>query len=324
MKEIGYKYASIDIGSEKIKLVIATQNEYGLSIESHASVDSNGVNRGEIVDKKAFCNDIIKLIKPYKRNIHSVITNISSSTITSSNIDNQMSVSGKVSEESINAVIKASPEYRRLQEEGRKVFHYPFNFKINHKITTKNPVGIKANYLQVFYNISHIDKQVIQNISNSFDKLGIEVENMIVSSVSLGDFILSNEQKHSGVCLLDIGSQSCDIVVFKENTIRLNTSLEFGGNDIDENIAYHYECDKVEAKKLKERYGFTNASNLKNEQFIGFKQFSEQKFLSNYELADVINQSLIKFFSKIKTIIKNQDIKVLGCRICYHGWSCKT
>jgi cell division ATPase FtsA len=58
---------------------------------------------------------------------------------------------------------------------------------------------------------------------------------MIVSSICSWEFCTKQTNKNdSGVCLLDIGSQSCDIVVFKENTIRLNTSLEFGGDDIDD------------------------------------------------------------------------------------------
>jgi hypothetical protein len=63
------------------------------------------------------------------------------------------------------------------------------------------------------------------------------------------------------------------------------------------NIAYHYDCDKVEAKKLKERYGFAKCfqSQTMNNLLV-LNNLVKQKFLSNHELSEAICPKFNKIF----------------------------
>jgi cell division protein FtsA len=319
MREVGNRYASMDIGSDSIKILIAEYTTKGLKIEHSLSTKSAGIVRGEIIDTNKCSKVIYDCIKKNKHKIRAITVNISSPLISSFDSEGTATISGKVDKNDIDSAIMNNSDYRILLENDKKIFEYPFGFSLDRDAKTRNPIKQKAKYLQVFYHLTSVDKQVIVDISNTIRKSGSIVEDNIISSIALQDFALTDEQKRSGVCLLDIGAQTCDIAIVKDNSIKYSATLDFGGDDIDDEISYHYDCENKEAKKIKELYGFAKNDSTKQEQFVGFMQFGTQKFLSNYELADVINQSLIKFFSKIKTIIKNQDIKVLGAGFVITG-----
>jgi cell division protein FtsA len=323
MKTVGHTYTSIDIGSHEIKIVIAVYEKGEKFIIKHAScIPSSGINRGEIVDIEQCYQSINSLANKYKNKIGSVTINISSSLTHSINTHGGFSVSGRVKESDISSAIKSGSDYGAALEQHKEVFVHPTYFKLNHQQETKSPIGIKANYLQVFYHLIALDKNIIEAINNTFGRANIFIEQSTFSGTALSSFMLSDEQKRSGVCLIDIGSQTSDIIVFKHNHPQLTATLEFGGDDIDEHIAYHYDCELAEAKRLKEEYGCIDTQNVE-EQFISFKQFGEQKFLSNYQLAEVIKQSGEQLVTQIKTILKNKDIAHLGAGFIFTGESTK-
>lgn len=312
-REVTNRYTSIDIGSSEIKMVTATYEEGEVfKINELASVTSTGVSYGEITNIENFYQDIDKLTKPYRKSINNIVVNISSSKIQSRVVKNGISIRGRVDEQDIENVIKDCKDYASSEEKGMNNFFYVKNFILNHSKNTITPVGEKAKYLEVNYNLVSLDGSVKRTIDNVFGKLNLFVLDSIPSAVALGKFALTSEQKIKGVCLLDIGKHTTDVIIYKNNYIEYLETIDFGGDSIDENIAYHYDCTLDEAQRLKENYGCININTIEQEQCISFMQENSEKFLSNYQLAEVIEQSVKQLLNNVKSILKNNEITNLN------------
>lgn len=301
---IGDIYASIDLGSNSFKIVTASEDESGLKIESCNEIASHGISRGVIIDTEKCYRKLSSFIFQLRK-IHSFKVNLSSKLINGFCSSGGISVSGKISEKHITSAIFADKNYSLESQKNNIVLFYPYNFDINHTTAVTQPVGIKAKHLNVDYHLLSINREVVNNIHKIFEDTKYEVGDEIVSSISLGFMALTFDQKQKGICLLDIGSETCDLIVINNNSIKFSCVLEFGGIDFTKNIQYHYDCSFDEAENLKNNYGFINNNNHHNEDLIKFEQLGITKMLSNYQLAEVIEQSCVELLSQIKNALNN-------------------
>ena len=66
---------------------------------------------------------------------------------------------------------------------------------------------------------------------------------------------LSADERELGVCLLDIGAHSSDMVVFFEGAVAHTASVPVGGNHFTNDLAVGLQMPVAQAEELKRQYG---------------------------------------------------------------------
>jgi len=95
----------------------------------------------------------------------------------------------------------------------------------------------------------------IQNILKSVNRVGLDVNAVILEQLAASEAVLSSDEKDLGVALVDIGGGTSDIAVFSEGSIKHTAVIPVGGNYLTSDIATGLRTPIAEAEKIKIKYG---------------------------------------------------------------------
>jgi len=135
---------------------------------------------------------------------------------------------------------------------------------------------------------------------------------------------LTQEDKNSGVCLLDIGAGVTSYSVFKEEGIVQSGIIAMGGDEVTQSIAYAFDTSLEEAKRLKENYGAAKTLLQSDDKFIDFTQANskEERQLSSLDLSEVIEETYREIFEAVKNELKHRNLDAIiksGFVLCGGG-----
>ena len=135
---------------------------------------------------------------------------------------------------------------------------------------------------------------------------------------------MTQEDKNSGVCLLDIGAGVTSYSVFKEEGIVQSGIIAMGGDEVSQSIAYAFDTSLEEAKRLKENYGAAKTLLLSDDRFIDFTQANskEERQLSSFDLSEVIEETYREIFEALKNELKHHNLDTIiksGFVLCGGG-----
>jgi cell division protein FtsA len=108
----------------------------------------------------------------------------------------------------------------------------------------------------------------VQNIIKSVNRVGLEIDDIVLEQLASSEAVLSADEKDLGVVLLDIGGGTTDIAVFSEGSIKHTAVLPVGGNYITSDIATGLRTPITEAEKIKIKYGCTYTPMIPKDEII--------------------------------------------------------
>jgi cell division protein FtsA len=183
-------------------------------------------------------------------------------------------------------------------------------FTINESVVIDNPMDMEAEVLESRVHIVTVSSSSIRNIERCLEQSELEVDKIVLNSIAKSNAILTQEDKDSGVCLVDIGAGVTSYSVFSEEGIVRSGVIAFGGDEITQEIAYAFDTSIEEAKRLKEYYGVAKSSSIGEEKFIDFIQSTnkDEHQLSSLELSEVIEMAYCELFILLKNELKHHNL----------------
>jgi len=135
---------------------------------------------------------------------------------------------------------------------------------------------------------------------------GIEVSELVLTSLAAGDAVLSETEKKMGVVLVDIGEGTTDIAIFIEGTIWHTRSLALGGEYITNDIAIGLRLPSEAAEEVKLRYGHTLATQVSEDERFTISPYGESSPLvvPRWKLAEIIQARVEEILESVQQEIK--------------------
>ncbi len=169
-----------------------------------------------------------------------------------------------------------------------------------------------------------VSSSSVRNIENCLKQSNLEVEDIVLNPIAKSQAVLTQDQKNSGVCLLDIGAGVTSYSVFQEEGIVQSGIIAMGGDDVTEEIAYAFDTSLEEAKRLKETYGVAKTLSQSDDRFIDFTQVNknEERQLSSLDLSEVIEETYREIFEALKNELKHRKLDTIiksGFVLCGGG-----
>lgn len=299
--------ASLDIGTDTIKLIVAEVVKAKTNVLAVAESESKGIKNGLIVNKEVLtpvlkntlkkCEDILGLkIRKVVVTVPSYDTEfmISEGSTTITNEDKL------VRGIDIVRAMQASV-YNKVPSGLEIVGIVPTSFKINDEESVKNPLNAIANKLSVKTVVSMIPRKNVYAIIQCLERLGVEV--IDVSLTSTGDYYcLKNEKLNNLVgAIVNIGEGSTTISIFNKGVLTNTKQLEIGGQNIDNDISFIYKVTKNDAKVLKESLGLAHKrmASASSQKFVTNK-LGERISINQYELSEIIMSRLEEILNLAK------------------------
>jgi cell division protein FtsA len=251
----------LDAGSAKSCVLVAELIDGVLRYRGHGVERSVGMRRGVISDLSVAAAAIDKAAqtaeKAAKAPIETTVVGIGGPHIKGVNSQGGINMGSRMKEitkEDVRAAIDRARSIGLAPD--REVLHLlPQQFILDDQMGIHDPVGMVGNRLEVCLHIATCSSSASQSVVTCANRAGLEVTDTIYEGIAAAEAVLSADERELGVCLIDIGASSSELVVFFEGSIAHTAVLPIGGDHFTNDLAVGLHVSVEEAEQLKRTYG---------------------------------------------------------------------
>jgi cell division protein FtsA len=251
----------LDAGSSSIRALAADVNEGALRYRGHAIVESAGMRKSLIAELapaaraiKAACDRIEEIVRV---NVDECVVGVGGANIASVNTTAAVHFGARMREIASEDVSLAIERARSVpMPTGREILHLlTRQFVLDQQPGIHDPVGMVGNRLEVDLHISTCSSGALQSIVTCVNRAGIEVQDTVFEALAAAEATLTADERELGVCLLDIGAHSSELIVFFEGAVAHTASVPFGGQHFTNDLAVMLELPIALAEEIKLQFG---------------------------------------------------------------------
>ena len=265
--------AGLDIGSSKVALVIGAINEEGgVEIVGVGHSPNTGIRQGVVVNIEATTEAISKareeaeLMSGYK--VSEVWVGVSGSHIKSFDSRGMVAIKNQeVGPSDVERVIEAAKAVAVPTD--RTVLHViPREYKVDNQDGILDPIGMSGIRLEAGVHIVTGGQTAISNNLKCIEKAGLKVRGLVLDQLAAATAVLSEDEKTLGVCVVDMGGGTCNLVYYLNGSVAHTSVVPVGGSHFTHDIAIGLRTPQIAAEELKKKYGKAMVSLIQGEEII--------------------------------------------------------
>jgi cell division protein FtsA len=302
----------LDIGSYSIKALAVTNKENSNEKEVLGFIEtpSFGVRRGVVCDIDKVSSRVTQVLDQLQQDIgykiDEVCVNISGSHLFSAPSHGAIVVSRadrKISNEDVDRVFQAASALS-IPPNNEVLEVFPREFIIDGHGQIKDPRGMEGVKLEAKTLALCAFAPYKTNLTSAVLNADFKISDVVPSSLASSRAVLTPQQKELGVCLLDIGAGTTDMVVFQEGDLVHAAVFPVGSNHITNDIAVGLKIDIELAEQIKKEFGSCISRSGQRKEKIEIAQ-GETLTFSQKVLVNIINARVSEIFNLTKQELKN-------------------
>jgi cell division protein FtsA len=326
MGKNGTVIVGLDIGTTKVCAIVGGVTDTGIDIIGIGSHPSAGLRKGVVVNIESTVNSIKGAVEEAElmsgHEISSVFTGIAGGHISGLNSHGIVAVkSREVDENDLKRAIEAAKAIAIPVD--REVLHVlPQHYIVDNQDGIKTPVGMSGVRLEAKVHIITGAVTSAQNIIKSVNRVGLDVNDIVLEQLASSEAVLSPDEKELGVAIVDIGGGTTDIAVFSEGSIKHTAVLSLGGNYLTGDIAVGLRTPTVEAEKIKINYGCAYTPLIPKDEIIEVPSVGgrEPRKVSRQILGEIIEPRMEEILSLAhREIVKSGYDDLLAAGVVLTG-----
>lgn len=250
----------LEIGTSKVIAVVGELLPDGVvNVIGVGSCPSKGIDKGSITDLEAVVNSIQRAIEAAEsvadlKLIARVTLAITGEHIQSLNESGFVPLSGEVTQADIDESMHIASSVK--VGDGLTVLHViPQEFSVDRQMNIKNPLGLQGVRLTAQAHLIACHQDWLINLRKAVERSGLIVDQIVFSGLASSYSVLSEEEKELGVCLIDIGAGTMDILVFTDDALRYSKVIPYAGNRVTDDVAQGIYTSRSNAENIKVNYG---------------------------------------------------------------------
>jgi cell division protein FtsA len=249
----------LDIGTTKTCAIVGEVKGQGLDIIGVGSHPSEGLRKGVVVNIESTVESIKRAVEEAEHisgcEIRSVYVGIAGGHIRGQNSLGIVAVKGReVDDDDVERAIDAAKAIAIPLD--RQILHTLAQYYVvDEQDGIRDPIGMSGVRLEAKVHIVTGAVTSVQNVVKSVNRVGLDINDIVLEQIACSEAVLSNDEKDLGVALIDIGGGTTDIAIFSEGSIKHTAVLQVGGNYVTTDIATGLRTPIAEAEKIKIRYG---------------------------------------------------------------------
>ncbi len=293
-KTQGRVIAGLDIGTTKVTCAIGRFEDDRLNIIGVGTAPNSGVRHGVVVNIDSTCEAIRKAKDEAELmagvRVEDIWLTVGGPHIQSQSSTGMVAIRHKeVQQDDIDRVIEAAKAVAIPQD--RQVLHVlPQDFRIDGQVGIHDPIGMSGVRLEASVFIVTGSTSVIQNAMKCAHRVGLRIQGLALQQLASALAVLSPDEKNLGVCVVDIGGGTCDMITFFQGSVIHTGLLPVGGYNFTHDVAIGLKTTQVHAESLKRKYGCALPEMVSEEESIEVESVGGRKprTLMRRDLCEVI------------------------------------
>ncbi|HEV2962584.1 MAG TPA: cell division protein FtsA [Candidatus Angelobacter sp.] len=260
--------AVLDVGSAKTVALLCDVSDSGLRYRGHATTESRGSRKGVLVELDKAVQSIQRAVEAAEKMAECTVGNAVISIggahikgITSRGGISLGSRPREVTREDVRAAVEKARSINLPPD--REILHLLHQeFILDDQAGVRDPVGMMASRLEVNLHMVTASASATQNVITCANRAGLHVDNTVYEALVAADCTLRSDEKEMGVCLVDIGAGSSDLIVYCEGMAVHSGVVPIGGDHFTNDVAVGLRTPLVEAEKIKKLFGNTISNKV--------------------------------------------------------------
>lgn len=304
---------SIDIGSHRILVLVGEITEAeDVRIVGVGSVPSKGIKKGVIVNVNEATAAIAEAVERAEQSsgyqIERAYIGVAGTHISSRNSQGVVGVARRdrgITPDDVDRVLEAAGAIV-LPQNQELVHIIPRSYTVDGQEGVRDPLGMHGFRLEVEAHVVIGSSTAVQNLKKCVEGAGIEVGELVLTSLAAGKSVLSATEKEMGVVLVDIGEGTTDIAIFIEGTVWHTRSLPMGGEYITNDIAIGLRLPSEVAEQVKLQYGHALAAQVAEDERFTISPYGESSpvVMPRWKLAQIIQARCEEILENVQQEIK--------------------
>jgi cell division protein FtsA len=301
----------LDIGTTKICAVVGEIVHDAVEIIGLGSHPSEGLRKGVVINIEKTVDSIKEAIEEAETmagcEISSVYAGIAGGHIKGFNSHGVIALKEKeVTKKDIERVIEAASAVAIPMD--REVIHIlEQEFIVDAQDGIRDPLGMSGVRMEAKIHIVTGAVTSAQNIIKCANRAGLDVHDIVLQSLASSEAVLSDEERNLGVALVDFGGGTTDLAVFSRGAIKHTSVLALGGENLTYDISIGTRTPRLEAEKIKMKYGCALTSMIGKDETIEVPGVGGRKarVLPRQILGEILEPRVEEIF----TLIQNELIR---------------
>ncbi|HYG98618.1 MAG TPA: cell division protein FtsA [Terriglobales bacterium] len=252
---------AIDVGSAKVVAVVAEVTDGGLRYRGHGIADSRGSRRGLIVDLDKAVSSVQKAVEQAENAtgaaVERAVVGVAGPHIRGLNSQGGITIGSRprdISKEDIKQVIERARAVSLPPD--REILHVmPQDFIVDDQHGIHDPEGMPGMKLEARVHLITSATVAAQNVVTVLNLAGIEVEDRAFEARASADAVLKQDERELGVCVIDIGAGSSDLMVVHEGVVVHTGVIPIGGYHFTNDLAVGLCTPVGDAEMIKRSFG---------------------------------------------------------------------
>lgn len=307
--QIDHFVIGLDIGSHYIKAsALSTKDE---TFMVSALVESQGMDKNEIIDVKALGSAVKKVIQKLEvkisRNISSVFLCIQPEFLRFYDTSGHAELFGDaVTQREVDIALDSAQKVS-IDPEEEIVDLLISKYYVDDTIYG-NPLGVRGSNFDFTGQLATAPRAYVEKLYDALALAKIKVSGTGLATVGAGSILLSRGDWQKGAVLIDSGAHTTRAVLVRNHRIVEVSSVQLGGKNITRDLAIVLKISLLEAEELKKSY----ARGTLNTEEQDYQMIEE---IIKARIAEIMN-FVEKFVKKQEETGEVKKLVVYGGGLC--------
>jgi len=318
--------AGLDVGTTKVSCSIGIVTNDGIDVIGIGNAINTGMKQGVVVNIEATSEAIRKAKEEAElmagQQVQNVWLGVGGSHIESFDSSGMVAVRNKeVSPEDIERVIEAAKAVAIPND--RQVLHVlPKDFKIDGQEGIFDPIGMSGVRLESSVHIVTGSNSAILNIIKCTQRSGLHVSGLVLQQFASALAVLSADEKNLGVCVVDMGGGTCDMITYSQGSVTHTAVIPVGGQNFTHDVAMGLKTTQVNAEQLKKKFGCALTDMINPDESIEVESVGGRKArtMQRRDLCEILEARAEETLALIaEELKKNNLVEKLGSGVVLTG-----
>src|SRR5262249_20333934 len=261
----------LDIGSTKTCALIAEIDEERTRFLSLGAAESKGLRKGLIVNLDATVSSIRRAVEEAEGvanvPVESAVIGVAGSHVRGVDSSAGITVGDPPRDIERDDVRRAVDAARNISlPEDREVLHVlPHEFRVDAQGGIRDAIGMVGQRLDANVHVVTSSISATQNLVTAANRAGILISDTVLEPLACAESCLTQDERELGVCLLDIGGGTTELIVYGGGVVRHTSAVAIGGDHFTNDLAVGLRTPIPEAERIKRHHGCASALLLRED-----------------------------------------------------------
>ena len=194
----------------------------------------------------------------------------------------------------------------------RDILHtIPQEFIVDTLEKIDNPIGLSGRRLEGHVHLVTAATTAMKNLVESAEEIGINISGLVFKPLAAAVSTLTKDEIKLGVSLIDIGSTTTGVAIFKDGAVRHSAVIPIGSGSITNDIAVMLRISIEQAEAIKLKYASAKASLSSNKldfEVPSNNSDSDVQKISENELSKYVEARMEEIFQLAQNEINRSGI----------------